>query len=73
MEGIEAFLSGALQGVFSVAVAAFLLVRMENELKALRKAIEQLQHCQRCMLSPFLPDADWSQVPERWRKEDVDA
>lgn len=72
MEGIETFLSGALQGMFSVAVAAFLLVRMEGELKALRKAIERLQHCQRCLMSPFLPDADWSQLPERWSGENSD-
>lgn len=40
------------QGGFSVAVAAFLLIRMEKELRLLREAIEGLRHCQTCTLSP---------------------
>lgn len=38
---------------FSVAVAAFLLLRMEKELRALRRAIERLRHCQICKFSEF--------------------
>ena len=38
---------------FSVAVAAFLLLRMEKELRALRMAIERLRHCQTCRFSEF--------------------
>lgn len=38
---------------FSVAVAAFLLLRMERELRGLREAIERLRHCQTCRLSPW--------------------
>ena len=38
---------------FSVAVAAFLLLRMEKELRALRMAIERLWHCQICKFSEF--------------------
>lgn len=41
------------QGVFSVAVAAFLLVRMEKELRLLREAILNLRHCVTCTLSPW--------------------
>ena len=37
---------------FSVAVAAFLLTRMERDLRLLREAIEGLRHCQTCKLSP---------------------
>lgn len=42
-----------LQGSFAIAVAAFLLLRMENELKKLRAAIETLRHCQTCTASPW--------------------
>ena len=38
---------------FSVAVAAFLLLRMEKELRALRKTIKRLRHCQVCKFSEF--------------------
>lgn len=41
------------QGGFSVAVAAFLLLRVEKELRALREAIELLRHCQTCTVSPW--------------------
>ena len=52
METIEnAFTSIATSG-FSVAVAAFLLVRMEKELRLLREAILGLRHCSTCKLSP---------------------
>jgi hypothetical protein len=37
-----------LQGSFSVVVAAFLLFRIEKELKHLAQAIEQLRLCQVC-------------------------
>lgn len=42
-----------LQASFSVVVAAFLLVRMEKELRLLRGAIENLRHCPICALSPW--------------------
>ena len=35
-----------------IRVAAFLLTRMERELRLLREAIEGLRHCQTCKLSP---------------------
>ena len=56
MDRLEAFVGAALQGGFSVAVAAFLLLRMERELRALREAIVLLRHCQTCRLSPGLGD-----------------
>ena len=42
-----------IQHVFSVAVAAFLLARVERELRALRAAIETLRHCPTCTVSPW--------------------
>lgn len=52
MEFKELFEAVAGNG-FSVAVAAFLLLRMEKELRALRMAIERLRHCQTCRFSEF--------------------
>ena len=49
---IETFLQAFLQNGFSVVVAAFLLLRMERELRLLRGAIETLRHCAVCRLSP---------------------
>ena len=48
---MEEFLQLALQDLFSVAVAAFLLLRMERELKGLREAIDRLRRCQSCRFS----------------------
>lgn len=53
MDSVEVFAGAALQGGFSVAVSAFLLLRMERELRALREAITLLRHCQTCRLSPL--------------------
>lgn len=50
---MEIFAQMVLQNGFSVAVAAFLLLRMERELRGLREAIERLRHCQTCRLSPW--------------------
>ena len=41
------------QNGFSVVVAAFLLLRMEKELRLLRGAIETLRHCATCTVSPL--------------------
>lgn len=46
--GVEQFLSGVLQAGFPVAVAAFLLLRMERALGELREAIAALRRCQIC-------------------------
>ena len=37
---------------FPVAVAAFLLLRLEKRIEGLTEAIERLRHCQTCMFSP---------------------
>ncbi len=52
---MEAFVQAALQNGFSVTVAAFLLLRMERELRGLREAIDRLRHCQNCRFSPLSP------------------
>ena len=54
----ESFFQAVTSNGFSVAVAAFLLLRMEKELKALRMAIERLRHCQTCKFSEFDKDGE---------------
>ena len=56
--GMETFVQAVLQNGFSVAVAAFLLLRMERELRGLREAIERLRHCQTCRFSPMASDVE---------------
>lgn len=51
---MDEFFKDFFQYGFSVAVAAFLLLRMEKELRLLREAIEHLKHCQSCKFSPTL-------------------
>jgi hypothetical protein len=41
------------QNSFSVVVAAYLLVRLEKELRHLSGVIERLCHCQTCKVSPL--------------------
>ena len=55
---MDIFAQMVLQSGFSVAVAAFLLLRMERELRGLRRAIELLRHCQTCRLSPWRVEID---------------
>ena len=45
---MDEFLQSTLQNCFSIVVAAFLLLRMERELRGLREAIDRLRHCQVC-------------------------
>lgn len=52
MNGFEAVMTAATTNIFPVVVAAYLLVRMETELRALRTAIEALRHCPHCVHSP---------------------
>ena len=42
------------QTTFSIAVAAFLLLRMEREIRALREAIDRLRYCQICRFSDVI-------------------
>jgi hypothetical protein len=60
---MEAFIETTLQSCFSIVVSAFLLLRMEKELKALRGAIDRLRYCQICRFTP-LPAED-ADVPAR--------
>ena len=52
MEG-KGFFEAVASNGFPVAVTAFLLLRMEKELRARRMAIERLRHCQICKFSEF--------------------
>ena len=54
----ENFFQTVASNGFPVAVAVFLLLRMEKELKALRMAIERLRHCQTCKFSEFDKDGE---------------
>jgi hypothetical protein len=49
---VDTFIQTTLQSGFSVVVAAFLLLRMEGELRALREAIDRLRYCQTCRFAP---------------------
>lgn len=49
MAGEDMIASVATNG-FPVVVAAYLLVRMEKELSALRESIDTLRHCKVCSL-----------------------
>ena len=53
---MEAFIQSTLQNCFSIVVAAFLLLRMEGEMKALREAIDRLRYCQVCRFSVVTVD-----------------
>ena len=51
---MEAFIQSTLQNYFSIVVAAFLLLRMEGEMRVLREAIDRLRYCQVCRFSPVV-------------------
>jgi len=53
------------QTTFSIAVAAFLLLRMEREMRALREAIDRLRYCQICRFSSAIA-ADVIDCPEEY-------
>lgn len=46
------------QGVFSIVVACYLLLRMENRIAALTEAINRLRHCATCRFSQESSHAD---------------
>lgn len=56
---MEALIATAAANGFPIAVAAYLLIRMEKELQALTRAIETLRHCQHCQLRK-----DWEDKKE---------
>jgi len=47
------------QNSFSIAVAAFLLLRMEREMRLLSEAIDKLRYCQTCRFSPVTLDVNY--------------
>ena len=51
---MEEFVQSTLQNCFSIVVAAFLLLRMERETRALREAIDRLRYCQVCRFAPVV-------------------
>ena len=50
---MEEMFGNIIDKTFSIAVAAFLLLRMEREMKLLRASIDRLRHCSVCALSPL--------------------
>jgi hypothetical protein len=67
---MDEFVQSTLQNCFSIVVAAFLLLRMERELRVLREAIDRLRHCQVCRFAP----AGWAEAvgaPEEEGKNGV--
>jgi hypothetical protein len=48
MEDGSFYFKDLIQSGFSVAVAAFLLIRLEKEIKKLADAINRLRHCKVC-------------------------
>ncbi len=50
---MEDMFGGIVDKAFSIAVSAFLLLRMERELKLLRASIDRLRHCSVCTISPL--------------------
>lgn len=53
MMGLDEFIATTAANGFPIMVAAYLLIRMENEMRALRMVIENLRHCQTCKHSPI--------------------
>ena len=51
---MDEFIQSTLQNYFSIVVAAFLLLRMEGELRVLRDAIDRLRYCQICRFAPVI-------------------
>ena len=53
MRTLEEVFGGIVDKAFSIAVSAFLLLRMEREMKLLRASIDRLRHCSVCTISPL--------------------
>ncbi|MCR4817366.1 MAG: YvrJ family protein [Fretibacterium sp.] len=61
---MEEMFGGIVDKAFSIAVSAFLLLRMERELKLLRASIDRLRHCAVCTISPLNEDGETKKL---WR------
>ncbi len=59
---MDELLTFVAQSGFSVAVAAYLLVRMESRLEALTQAINELRHC--CSPAPMPGKVVYVQRPD---------
>lgn len=68
---MESVFSGVVDKAFSIAVSAFLLLRMESELKRLRMSIDRLRHCSQCKISP-LNDEESKKLWKVYGEEGVD-
>ena len=61
---MDAFIQSTLQSCFSIVVSAFLLLRMESELRVLREAIDRLRYCQVCRFAPIITVEAVDYAPE---------
>ena len=61
---MEEMFGGIVDKAFSIAVSAFLLLRMEREMKLLRASIDRLRHCSVCTISPL---NDGSETQKLWK------
>jgi hypothetical protein len=50
---MEDMIASVVQNSFAIAVAAYLLMRLERELRQLTSVIARLCHCQTCKVSPL--------------------
>ena len=67
---MDAFIQSTLQSCFSIAVAAFLLLRTEVEMRALREAIDRLRYCQVCRFASVITADEALYLPDSPEKED---
>ena len=61
---------GIVDKAFSIAVSAFLLLRMERELKLLRASIDRLRHCSVCTISPLNEDSETKKLWKAYAGEE---
>ncbi|MCR4818527.1 MAG: YvrJ family protein [Fretibacterium sp.] len=68
---MENVFGGMIDKAFSVAVSAFLLLRMERELKLLRASIDRLRHCSVCAISPLNEDEETRRLWRAYAEEEA--
>ena len=69
---MEEVFGGIIDKTFSIAVSAFLLLRMERELKLLRMSIDRLRHCAVCKISPLNEDGEAKKLWKVYGEEEGD-
>ena len=67
---MEEMFGGIVDKAFSIAVSAFLLLRMERELKLLRASIDRLRHCSVCTISPLNEDSEMKKLWKAYAGEE---